>query len=318
MTRDPTDRDGIAIVERAFNGARVRDIRRFPTGSAHFVYDILLHDNRSLVARVMRPDQAKDVVSALYWHGQVAPLGVPLPRLYGHEAEPPPDAFPFLLLERLPGTDLGEVYPALSRAEKRALARRVVTIQHAAGTLPEGSGFGYARSFDDPDLHLTWTDVVRADLARSRNRILAVGLASPAIVDRVGVAVARWTGVMDAVRPRAFLDDTTTKNVIVHRGRLSGIVDVDVVCFGDPLWTLALTRMALLARGWDHDYTDAWAEELGLDAEKQSLLDVYTAVFGVNFLGELGHRFNRETAAPVDPAQVRHLTGLVEGLLAGR
>ena len=44
---------------------------------------------------------------------------------------------------------------------------------------------------------------------------------------------------LEAVPPLPFLDDLTTKNVLVDGGRLSGVVDVDVVCFGDPLATPA-------------------------------------------------------------------------------
>jgi hypothetical protein len=43
---------------------------------------------------------------------------------------------------------------------------------------------------------------------------------------------------LDAIRATPFLHDTTTKNVIVtHDGVVSGIVDVDDLCFGDLKWT---------------------------------------------------------------------------------
>jgi hypothetical protein len=58
----------------------------------------------------------------------------------------------------------------------------------------------------------------------------------------------------------AFLDDTTTKHVIVDAGKLSGIVDVDVVCFGDPLFTTVLAQMALLNKGHDLDYIVFWSD----------------------------------------------------------
>ena len=61
-----------------------------------------------------------------------------------------------------------------------------------------------------------------------------------------------------AVRPTAFLGDITTKNVLVHEGKLSGIVDVDEICYGDPLFVVGLTHMALLAMGADTDYTTGW------------------------------------------------------------
>ena len=52
---------------------------------------------------------------------------------------------------------------------------------------------------------------------------------------------------LSKVSPTAFLDDTTTKNVIVsEKGELSGICDLDEMCFGDTLHSLAITKMSLL------------------------------------------------------------------------
>lgn len=91
-----------------------------------------------------------------------------------------------------------------------------------------------------------------------------------------------------------FLDDTTTKNVLIDQGQLSGIVDVDTVCFGDPLLTPALTQMALLKSAFDTDYISFWAEALLLNLGGRRHLALYTAIFCVIFLSELGQQFNKE------------------------
>jgi len=189
-TLNPAPQDAIAIVERHLPGATVRTIARFPTGSGHFVFDVELVDGRRIVARLGRAGQDADFAGAVFWHGELTPLGVPLPRLLGHDAAPVTGGFPFVLLERLPGTDLGYVYPDLSLAQKRDLARRVVAIQRAVGELPEGRGFGYGTRYDDPELLPSWPAVVAASLERSRSRIAAVGAADAALVDRVEAAFA--------------------------------------------------------------------------------------------------------------------------------
>lgn len=103
------------------------------------------------------------------------------------------------------------------------------------------------------------------------------GLLGAGVVDRVQAAVDGHAAYVASIESRCFLDDTTAKNAIVHNRRLSGIVDVDVVCFGDPLRTPALTRMALLALGYDTEYVDYWAGELAVTDEQRSVLAVYTA-----------------------------------------
>jgi aminoglycoside phosphotransferase (APT) family kinase protein len=143
-----------------------------------------------------------------------------------------------------------------------------------------------------------------------------VGVVATDIVDRVLERVHADGGFND-VEPVPFLDDTTTRNVIVDRGELSGIVDVDGLCYGDPLFVVALTRMALLSRDWPTDYADGWFDALRtMGSATKRRLDLYTAIFGVNFLSELGQQFNADSPPAVDPAQVRRLMGIVDSLVA--
>lgn len=102
----------------------------------------------------------------------------------------------------------------------------------------------------------------------------------------------------------------------MDNGALSGIFDTDYVCFGDPLFTVALTRMALLAHRHDTTYIDYWCEHLHLTEPQHRALDIYTAVFCVNFLGEIGQQFNQNEAPPVDPIYQRHLEAILQQLLA--
>ena len=309
----PTEQDAVAVVERCL-GVGVRRIERFAIGWGNHVYDVVTTDGRCVVVRLN--GGWTDFAPAVAWHELLAPRGVPLPRLLGHEARSSGLRFPYMLMERLPGRDLIYEYPDLSSAQKRDLAREIVRIQGIVGELPPGPGFGYAESYEDPPVHAAWVDVLREDLERSRARLRETGVAPVHHVDRVERALTPFAAHFAAVEPRPFLDDITTKNVIVHRGRLSGIVDVDEICFGDPLLTVALTRMSLLKRRLDADYVDCLAAELGLDDERQAVLTVYTALFCVNFLGELGQRFNRDEPVAFDAAEVDYLLGVLDRLLS--
>ena len=77
--------------------------------------------------------------------------------------------------------------------------------------------------------------------------------------------------------------------------------------------------MSLLARNWPTDYADAWCARLcGSSPRGRERFDLYTAVFGVNFLSELGEQFNADTPPPpVDPARAAVLTAIVDSLLSG-
>lgn len=316
----PTEHDARDAICRLLS-AEATVVTRFPTGAQHYVYDVTLADGRRVVARMSLPEHRELVRGALGWHRLLRPRGVPLPELLASAVEPEDGPFPAMLLERLPGTDLQHVYPSLTGAQRSAIAGRIAAVQRIVGNLPPGSGYGYAVSLDDPDLRPTWSAVVDANLARGRERITAAGIVDVSHVDRVAHAVERHRSALDVVPPRAFLDDTTTKNVIVADGRLSGIVDVDVVCYGDPLYVVALTRMSLLSRAYDTGYIDAWLAALdpvpAQDREALLRLDLYTAVFCVDLLAELGQRFNKVGPEPVDPASVARLLTVLDELVDG-
>jgi aminoglycoside phosphotransferase (APT) family kinase protein len=291
------------------SGQVPESIRRFSTGIAHWVYDIRLPDGASIVVRLGTADQAADFIGALHWSKTLRPLGVPLPVLLAHGEY---GGHPYLVLERLAGEDLGQVYHSLTSAERKSLAEQVCRVQRIVGALPEGAGYGFLRLPTEPG-RKSWSDVIEASLSRSRRRIEKAGLVNSDPIDRVATHARQFQSYFSRVRPTPFLDDMTTKNVLVHAGRLSGIVDVDWLCFGDSLFTVALTRAALLGSGDDLEYTDHWCEMLDLTKEQQDVVRFYTALFCVDFMSEFGKRFN-QGVEPLDLERLGRLEKILNDL----
>ena len=294
-------------------GAEVRNAHRFPTGLAHFVYDVELADGGRVVARLAADGNEDELRQGVEWSKLLRPRGVPLPAELANDFGRRTVPFAFVLLERLPGTDLGLVYPSLSRPDKASIVAELVRIQRLVHALPTGTRHGYA-AVPDGGSFSTWTEMVESSHARVVAQLSRQGRNTP-IVDRVGARLHALRPYLDRVVPRAFLDDTTTKNVIVHDGRLSGIVDVDGICYGDPLFTLGITHMSFLQLGYDLHYMEAWADELRLSADEREVVRVYAAMFGSSFLAEMAVRYNREEEPVVDPSAVARLLANIETLI---
>ncbi len=312
---EPTAADAARILS-AITGGEIHHVRRFPNGLAHFVFDARLANGERFVVRLTRPQQRDDFAGALYWHQQLRAIDVPLPDLIYAELDAGVFGFPVMILERLPGVDLGNCYPELSLTAKRTIARQIVEIQRRVAALPKGSGFGYAYSPVDPSLKPTWRDVLDASLERSRLWTRTAGVLGEESIDRVSRHLDRFDDYFSAVQPVCFLHDTTTKNVLIDGETLSGIVDVDSVCYGDPLWVLSLTNMAIRSAKFDGDYVAAWSGALSLNDERRLVLSLYTAIHCVAFLGEIGQRFNKDVAPPIDFDRVAYLRQVLDQLLA--
>ena len=271
-------------------------VSRFTTGSAFFVYEVARGDQLAVV-RMGLPAQAQDLVNGVALSRQLRPLGVPLAELLASDTGA---ALPYIVLSRLPGTDLGHVVRDLSRPARERVARAVADAQLATGRLGAGTRFGYApRAAVAP--HESWADVVAASIERSRQRIAANGLFPVDAGDPLLRAFERHRPALAAMPPLPFLHDTTTKNVIVSPdGRLSGIVDVDDLCFGDPRYAAALTRASLVAHDGPADYVDIWLAHAGLADD--AVFAFYVALFLFDFMAEHGMVFNGN-AAPSEPGE---------------
>lgn len=306
---NPSASDAAGVVE-AVTGARVVETARFPTGLAHYVYEVRTDDGRVIVARLTRLDLKRLYDGSRYWDRLLRPRGVPLPAvLFADDGAR--FGFPVVVIERLPGRDLGEVYGDLSADQKGALARWIVAIQAAVSELPRASGFGYALSHADPELRPRWTDVLADHMARCRTRLAASDLVDSSLVDRVAGLIGGHDAYFARVEPIAFLDDLTTKNVIVDGGTLSGVVDVDMVCFSDQLRTPALTYVALTSLGYETDYVAYWLGELCLSAGQRTAFEIYVAMDCVGLLSEQGQRFNQDRTITFDKPRADRMLSLL-------
>lgn len=110
------------------------------------------------------------------------------------------------------------------------------------------------------------------------------------------------------MRATAFLDDLTTKNVLVEQGTLSGIIDVDFVCYGDPLLTVGATLASIAAdvpEGvfYGNELARCWAPT----AVQRQAIWFYAALWAIGSLSQ--------TDASTQPARARALGAAAESWL---
>jgi aminoglycoside phosphotransferase (APT) family kinase protein len=310
----PTEDDATLIV-RSRLSLEPTSVRRFSEGSCHFVFAVETGNDRKVVVRLSSPSTQRFLEGGVYWAKLLRPLGVPLPKVLWREFFPSDIRFPFVILEHVEGADLGAIYRTLSSAEKFQLATDVSRIQQSVCSLPNAQGFGFAFSYEEPPTFRRWENVLSSFLRRADERMQRLERhPGRAYVERASRALARHESYFSSVQPTPFLDDMTTKNVLVSGGRLTGIVDVDQLCFGDPLLTVGLTQMALLAASLDLEYTEHWMNLLSLTEQQRKIAEAYTLLFCIDFMGELGQRFNRPETASIDFDKLSHLATLFEGL----
>lgn len=264
-----------------------QSVQRFATGAAHYVFEVSSPELAPVVARLGQPYRAAGLADGTRLMVHLREVGVPLPKVL---AEGSIEGFPYVLMQRLPGTDLGNIVTELTDVQLQSIAEHVAAAQTAAAKFPTGSHYGYAAT-PEAAPHARWSQEIDSNFARSVQRLTAAALFDPAILAPVGAAIERHRAELDAIPRTPFLHDTTTRNVIVTPwGTFAGIVDVDDLCFGDPRYAPALTLAALTSMSGPKHYVDYWMQAAG--HRNDHIFRLYVALFLLDLMSEHGHVFN--------------------------
>lgn len=287
------------------------EITRYQTGYCHYVFYVKTISNQYVI-RVSSALAKEYFEGSKYWLQKLAKLNIPIPKIIKSGVY---KDYSYMLLNYIPGDDLGSVYSDLSTQEKKGIIKDLLAIQNRVHNLPDANGYGYLFSYNDNNFKKSWADVLYELNNRSFTRIKQNAIFNPQMCKGVDSLFHRFENYFSTITPSPFLDDTTTKNVLIHNGKLSGIVDIDVVAFGDKLLTVGLTNIALMNTQADTDYIDYWMDGLGLTDLQRKIVLFYTLLFCLDFMGEKGMKFNKDDAISVTDDEKEMLLSLYHKLL---
>jgi aminoglycoside phosphotransferase len=278
----PSAEDAIEIAVKVTGRSPTR-AQRFTTGARHFVFEVEFEDRLPVVVRMGDQTAHAEMIGAVHLSRLLKPRGLRLPALLANDVTA---EFPWLVLERLPGTDLCAIISQLSDDQLVEIAARVAGSQTTVAETGSAGRYGYA-ALPERAPFKAWSQVVQANLDRSRQRIAAAGLFDVALAEGFQSVLEASRHQLDQMEPTLFLHDTTTKNVIItSNGSFAGIVDVDGLCFGDPRYPVSLTLAVLLAYGGPAQYVSAWMRQ-ARHADNRTFR-LYVSLYLLDLMGEHG------------------------------
>lgn len=263
----------------------VLTVNKMPTGEQNFVFAVKTNE-AEYVIRMTTAVHKHVVMSALYWQEKLLLLGVPLAKFIKSDLKGKYSEFPALLMLRLPGDDLCNIYKKLTNNEKKSLSKEIIKIQSVTKAMPLAIGFGIASSYEQEFKFHSWYDFVVYNLKRyvtaiEKNNVYATNRAAKALS-----FAENLKRQLQSIKSQPFLWDASERNVIVYEGKISGIVDVDELCFGDHLLVLGLTSVALMSEGHDDLYVQYWADGLQLDENARKRVLLYQLFYCLAFMSK--------------------------------
>jgi aminoglycoside phosphotransferase (APT) family kinase protein len=109
-----------------------------------------------------------------------------------------------------------------------------------------------------------------------------------------------YQAYFSSIKPTTYYGDICSKNVMIHQGVFSGLVDLDGLTQGDPLEAIGRIKLSWLGTRHGEIYSTAIMDELGLNQEQRNLVTMYALLNQISWACENGIQFNQNTKAVID------------------
>ncbi len=288
--------EAIMIFESSMK-KRVVQIERCSVGIANYVFAVSTGAEKFILRCSKEEDAYK---AAVYWLSKLSVCEIPVPIVlskgtYGD--------YSYLILSYIPGDDIGNVYHKLNDSEKKQIAREVVEIQRKVS--------GIDISVDE---EWTWNSFIDELLNRADERMKRKHYFDIEKIHIIKNMQQEIKGYLDAVRPTPYLDDISTKNLLIYEGAVSAVIDIDWIGLGDILTFVALTKVALLNMNLDTRYIDHLLDEIYPSKIEYKAFVFYCLLYCVDFMGERGMQF-LDKKIPVNESIIKRLNDIFDILM---
>lgn len=250
-------------------------------GHTNQVYSVTLSDEQIILRTNDKPgvlEHTADNIAIL------SSLGLPVPSVIRTDVSMELVPFAYMILEHFPGRDLRYELEGMTHEQMTELAQQIISYQRSVSELPRGTGFGWV-PIGEQGPFSSWTQIIDRDISQHIDHI--IDDVTPETIVQLQQMKQRYSPYFDQVEPICFLDDLTIKNVIVAEGKLQGVVDFDWVCYGDPLYMIALTQTAVVSDIGEQGmpYVEALCRHWGVKQEQRALIDFYSVIHALQFIG---------------------------------
>lgn len=311
MTAEKRKNAILQIAQKEF-GTEPSGITRMTTGICNEVYSVAIGD-REYIFRLK--EEPRYMLGS---HNHI-PLfrskGIKVPEILAEDYSKTWLPLAFQIQNKLPGSDLRDVIETLTDNELKALGAEVANVFRQLSTVPNNGKFGVLWG-DDKDLVDSWS----TEVARVTKVVTSWGKQTGVLDDRLVEVLAyvnsKYKGYFDRIRPYTYFGDIAGKNVMVHEGKFSGLVDLDSLAQGDPLEAIGRIKASWYGTHHGTVYSNAVMDALGLPEPQRELVTMYALLNRAFWTLENGVQFNSNTNRTVDREREAADKHAVNGLLA--
>ncbi|WP_131774985.1 phosphotransferase family protein [Legionella anisa] len=301
MTLQQSHRNMINIIIEHHFEELPKKIRRSPIGICNEVYYVDL-DSRSVIVRLS--NAVKYLRGSEVHIPEFKALDIKVPDILASDYSKKIIPLCYQIQSKIQGKDLGVVIESLNQNQLSKLAGEIATIIRKVKTLPVTKQFGLIWGGDN-DVSDSWSERMDLWIQESIMRGRSTGVMDQQIEQIASKLYTQYKSYFDRVEPIMYYGDMSSKNVMVHRGIFSGLVDLDGLTQGDPLEALGRIKLSWYGTSHGEFYFKALVKELDLTQTELQYVTVYALLNQCSWMCENGIQFNQNTKPVVDEEKIK-------------
>ena len=285
------------IVQREL-GQKAGKMIRQTTGFCNEVYSVALPKKSVIIRLNLNPD----VMIGSRKNIQVfRERGIKVPSIIKEDYSRGVYPYAYQIMSKIPGRDLGQVIKELNHPQLQAIAGQVASVFRKLHGLHTNGRYGYVGANDDKKgLFHSWTAYINHGIRRNIRRSRKTGVMDDGLIQAIRKLLSDNRPYFDSVPSKLYFDDLTSKNVMVYRGKFTGIVDLDGVMYGDYLEAVGRIEASWFGTKYGDFYTRAVMDELDLSPKQRRIAALYAVLNRVDWLSERGEQRHRNSLGKID------------------
>ncbi|MDR3646344.1 MAG: phosphotransferase [Candidatus Babeliales bacterium] len=297
MNNEQSFEEMIKIIITASFWYYPKSITRIAIGICNEVYNVGLVDKEVIV----RLSFYNKFLMGSHDHiPQFKNLGIKVPTILFEDYSRTLVPMAYQIQTKIDGQDLGHVIETLSDEQLKLLAREIANIFYKVKTITPTDKFGLIWGGGDNDVSDSWTERIRIWIDESEEYGTRTGVMDDFMLKLAEKLFVKYKSYFDAVKPITYFGDLSSKNVMIHNGKFTGLVDLDGLTQGDPLEAIGRIKLSWYGTHYGQVYTDAIMDEMSLNSEQRNIVTMYALLNQISWTCNNGIQFNQNTQAIVD------------------
>lgn len=211
----------------------------------------------------------------------------------------------YQILTKLEGKDLLLVMDEQSPSSLKHIAQEISSIFDKFQSLPKSESFGGMTGLKE-EKHDNLLAIIENRKAGVLQRNKDSKVIGEDILNIYEQLINKYKNYFLTFEPKLYYDDMSSKNVMIHQGRFSGLVDLDFLMKGDYLEVIG----QIIATWHGHELGEIYIREIitfqQLNEFQQGLVKAYAIFHLIGWTSEEGIRFNSNTSSEINWEKVEN------------